>query len=453
MLSGLRPVLCAGLFLLLLSSLLATGVPFILNHRLAAFTRASLEDSSQQLPGTSGKGSPRRRGKVWAIFAAVVIFALWLIRPSEPYNHLTGALPFTLFYALLANPSSTAVADNQSFPFPELLNPMFWEAPKGHYRGWAPGNGESIETDDYPNTLPRWASPMLPSGFERWALESDDARPVAALESDDEDEIDEDETQYYDPVNDPLRITNLDHDLLEPLQQALGDRDVPITHVMLIIMESARKDVFPMKSGSHLYEKILDSYIDQRQTTLDEVKTKLSHLSPVAEILTGESSGFPARDPSESPNHVWNDTAAPGMGGINVNGMLTGSSLSFKSALVNYCGVGPLPVDFMMEADSDIYQPCIMQIFNLFNKLKGSSTNATREGGQGLDAIQDRKWKSTFFQSITEQYDKQNVLNRNMGFDKSICREQISNRRAKHYHSGMEEINYFGLVPSSQCAF
>lgn len=449
MLSGLRPVLCAGLFLLVLSSLLASSISFMLSHWFAAFTGASLEDSSQQLPGTSGKTSPRRRGKVSTISAAVVIFVLWLIRPSEPYNHLTGALPFTLFYALLVNPSSSALADGQSFPFPELLSPMFWEAPNVHYRGWAPGNGESIETDEYPNTLPHWASPKLPPGFERWALESDDTRPVAALEPGDEDETDEDEIRFYDPVTDPMRITNLDHGLLEPLEQALEDHDVPITHVMLIIMESARKDVFPMKSGSHLYNKILDSYDDPKQATLDEVKTKLSHLSPIAEILTGESTGFPARDPNELPNHVWNDTTPPGMGGINVNGMLTGSSLSFKSALVNYCGVGPLPVDFMMETESDIYQPCIMQIFNLFNKLKGSSENASNEDSQGLDTIHDRKWKSIFFQSITEQYDKQNVLNRHMGFEKSICREQIANRRAKHFHHGMEEINYFGLVFSN----
>lgn len=447
MLSGLKPVLCAGLFLLVLSWLLASGITSVMNYWFAAVTGAFSEDSTEELPGAKGSSGPRRRGKQWTIIAAAVVFALWVIRPSDPYNHISGAIPLSIFYALLVNPSSNVDTTSSSFPLPDLLNPMFWEAPKGHYRGWAPTNGESLETDDYPVIIPEWASPNLPRGFERWAQKSDTSAPVAALESDDDDEeeeADDYESIYYDPVTDPLRITNLDNDLFEPLQQALKEHEVPITHVVLVIMESARKDVFPFKSDSHLHQNILDSYEDNK--TAKEVNAKLSRLSPVAEILTGESAGFSDHDPKELVKDFWNVTSEPEMGGINVNGMLTGSSLSFKSALVNYCGVGPLPVDFMMEADAEIYQPCIMQILNLFNKLKDGSAGSSEDSQDSMEAIRSRKWKTTFSQSITELYDKQNVLNRKMGFNQSICREQLDDRRAKHRHSGMEEINYFGLV-------
>ncbi|RJE18711.1 Sulfatase domain protein [Aspergillus sclerotialis] len=426
MLSGLKPVLCAGLFLLVLSWLLASGITSVMNNWFAAVTGAFSEESTEQLPGANQKGGSglRRRGKQWTIIAAAVVFALWLVRPSDPYNHISGALPLSIFYALLVNPSSNVDTSSSSFPLPDLLNPVYWEAPKGHYRGWAPTNGESLETDDYPVTVPEWASPNLPRGFERWAQKSDNSEPVAALESDDEEETDDYETQYYDPVTDPLRITNLDHELFEPLQQALKEHDVPISHVVLVIMESARKDVFPFKSDSHLHQKILDSYEDDEAA--DEVNAKLSRLSPVAEILTGESSGFPDHEPNELVKDFWNVTSRPGMGGINVNGMLTGSTLSFKSALVNYCGVGPLP------------------ILNLFNKVKDGRANSSEDSQDRMEAIRNRKWKTMFSQSITELYDKQNVLNRKMGFNQSICREHLDNRRSKHYHSGMEAINYFG---------
>ena len=447
MMSGLKPVLCAGLFLLFLSWLLASTITAVMNYWFASVTGASSEASTQQLPGANQKASrlgPWKGGKKWTGVAVATVSLLLIIRPPDPYNHISGALPLTIFYALLVNPSSNVDTVNSSFPLPDVLNPMFWESPKGHYRGWAPTNDQALETDEYPNTLPKWASPNLPPGFQRWAEEADNSQPVAALQSDEEDgeQADEYETQYYDPVRDPLRITNLDHELLEPLKQALDEHDVPITHVVLVLMESARKDVFPFKSDSHLHKKILDSHDEH---TADESSARLSRVSPVAEILTGESGGFSDRDPRKLVKDIWNVTSEPGMGGINVNGMLTGSSLSFKSALVNYCGVSPIPVDFMMEAEAEIYQPCIMQILNLFNKLKDHSPNFSEDGQDAMEAIRGRKWKTTFSQSITELYDKQNVLDRKMGFNQSICKEQIAESTAKHYHSGMEAINYFGF--------
>lgn len=234
---------------------------------------------------------------------------------------------------------------------------------------------------------------------------------------------------FYNPVTDPLRITNLDLDLLKPLKRALQERDIPITHIVLVMMESARKDVFPFKADSPLHEKILASYDTADPAVLQRTDDKLSRLSPVAEKLTGQSSGF-AKDANSQPDQS-------DLGGLNVEGMFTGSSLSFKSAVMNYCGVQPLPVNFMKEAESDIYQPCIMQILELFNRLKEDSES---------DDIRGRKWKSLFAQSITGRYDQQEVLNANMGFNQSIYKETLIDSQSKYFHLGMQRINYFGFA-------
>ena len=175
---------------------------------------------------------------------------------------------------------------------------------------------------------------------------------------------------------------------------------------------------------------------------IEKTNSKLAQLTPIAEMLTGEASGFSGTKNTSSG--LWNDTAEPGMGGINVQGVLTGSSLSFKSAVTNYCGVGPLPVNFMEEVHGEIYQPCIMQIFNLFNQLKKDSI-----AGYWSHGKEHRNWHSVFLQSITGQYDDQDVLNEMMGFDQSIYREDIRNLGAKHWHPDMKEIHYFGYAPVS----
>ncbi|KAJ5675639.1 hypothetical protein N7462_008536 [Penicillium macrosclerotiorum] len=252
---------------------------------------------------------------------------------------------------------------------------------------------------------------------------------------------------YYSPINDPLRITNLDQKLIEPLTQALKDHDVPITHVVLVMMESARKDIFPFKSGSHLHNEIISSYKTKTADVIQQLNARLSQLTPIAEKLTGESGNFHARE-NTSVSSLWEDTAGPGMGGLNVNGITTGSSLSFKSAVVNHCGVGPLPVDFMDEVKSEIYQPCLMQVLELFNQLKEKATPTTtgsHPSKTNMSNIQDRKWNSVFVQSITGLYDDQNILNENMGFKDAIYREGIGHPGAKYYHQDMEPINYFGF--------
>jgi hypothetical protein len=232
-----------------------------------------------------------------------------------------------------------------------------------------------------------------------------------------------------------MRITNLGSDILEPVKKVLAKNKVSIKHVVVLEMESARKDVFPLKAGSHLHKMLVDSYgtIDDKQ--MDELNAKLAAMTPVAEQITGESGNFSTK--AVAKKRAWKDPTGPDMGGINVVGAVTGSSLSFKSFLGSHCGVAPLPVDFMFENRAEIYQPCIMHILDLFNQLK-------KEKGVKAKDMRSAQWKSIFMQSITGEFDNQNHLNDQMGFQSTIVKEKIDTGHAKHYHEGMKEINYFG---------
>lgn len=423
MLSGLRPVLVASAFLIIVAWLLTPGLYVLISRWLSGLFngRIDLQDSSAQLPGaiTKRRGYASSPVRIWTIGLTIGVVGLWIIRPSVPYDHMSGTLPVTLLQVLIPQPFVSHQFNTHPFPFPDLLEQRFWEAPHGHFPGWAPditGNTRASRP------RPWWASGELPPGFQRWAKEN-------PFSKDDMAPWQNETAHFYNPVTDPLRITNLDLDLLEPLKRALQERDILITHIVLVMMESARKDVFPFKADSPLHEKILASYDTADPAVLQRTDDKLSRLSPVAEKLTGQSSGF-AKDANSQPDQS-------DLGGLNVEGMFTGSSLSFKSAVMNYCGVQPLPVNFMKEAESDIYQPCIMQILELFNRLKEDSES---------DDIRGRKWKSLFAQSITGRYDQQEVLNANMGFNQSIYKETLIDSQSKYFHLGMQRINYFGFA-------
>ncbi|KAJ5201829.1 uncharacterized protein N7498_006492 [Penicillium cinerascens] len=440
MLSGLRSFLGAATVLLLLSWVCSSTIWVIASNLLSpVFSTTSAVEVEETFQLDHRRQSPRKQRlvRIWTLCAVTVTVGLWLLRPQVPYSHMSGALPFTLFEALRLKSAKPHPLGEQDFPLPQLIGEEYWEAPRGHFKGWAPGGDESIDTSG----RPEWASVSLPHGFERW-----EERPEPVHNSDDANGQDEEKprpTSYYKPANDPLRITNLDQTVVEPIAQAIKAHDIPINHVFLVMMESARKDIFPFKRDSHLYQEILSSYHNQVPDIIQQINSKLSQLTPIAEQLTGESSGFP--DSGNRSAALWKNSAEFGMGGINVNGILTGSSLSFKSAVMNHCGVSPIPVDFMDEVTAKIYQPCIMQIFDLFNRLKENST-ASHGSHMGVNDLQERNWTSVFLQSITGLYDDQDILNNQMGFKKAIYREEIERHRAKHYHAGMEEINYFGYA-------
>lgn len=95
------------------------------------------------------------------------------------------------------------------------------------------------------------------------------------------------------------------------------------------------------------------------------------------------------------------------MGGLNVHGALTGSSLTFKSILGSHCGVHPLPVDLLEETGLEIYQPCLPQLFELFNTRKNpyAPSEISERDDSASEALKN-PWKSVFMQSITDDYDR-----------------------------------------------
>ncbi|KAJ5543206.1 hypothetical protein N7535_005635 [Penicillium sp. DV-2018c] len=445
MLSGLRSFLGAAALLLVVSWLLKFWTCLLINNWMSAFFSAPATekiDEENHLAGSEGKSQVTRLTRIWTVCAVVVVAVLRLTRPQVPYNHMSGAIPFSFFQALGSKPAEQHRSGDHAFPLANLIDEPYWEGPYDHFKGWAPGKPDYSAKSN----RPAWASKSLPPGFERWTERKIDGEASKGSVSNAQNKTSQ--RNYYSSVDDPLRITNLNHELLEPIARALRDHKVPITHVVLVLMESARKDIFPFKAGSHLHEEILSSYSTPDRDVLRNLTAKLSNLTPNAEKLTGEASGFPlSNDSSSISARGLDNPAEPEMGGINVNGILTGSSLSFKSAVINYCGAAPIPVNFMDEVKAQIYQPCIMQIFELFNQLKGDFTAESAESTRsrtGLEHMPERNWSSVFMQSITGLYDDQNILNTNMGFKQSIYREDIGHDGAKYYHKDMEEINYFG---------
>lgn len=266
--------------------------------------------------------------------------------------------------------------------------------------------------------------------------------------------------ELYQPQCDPLKVRNLDLDLLEPLQVALTDSKPAIRNVVLITLESTRKDVFPFKKEGNAYDQIVASY--KGQNGLSELNQKLSSLSQVAEILTGEPSGFgsPAGNGSAG-QQKWRGLLGDTMGGLNVKNAITGSTWSLKSWLVSHCGIEPLPVDLTEEAKRKIYQLCIPQILDLFNKQLGESSNsssANADKREGSFEFRSSEWDTVLMQSVTERFDSQDELDKHIGFGSVIDKDTLLDPSSKYFPPKLPQTNYFGfpeteLLPYLRDAF
>jgi len=376
------------------------------------------------------------RAAFLAPFVTTVIL-LWVRPRTFPYAHMSGSIPFTLAEIWNPPPDICLAAYSQAthpFPLADLVSEDRWEKPTEKFIGWMPNSTTSSLTAHLPNWLPEERL----RGFERWYNESDgdeDSRKAHGKHHRFENIF------RYDPLQDPSRISNVDQDVLEPITAALKDRKIAIKHVVLISLESTRSDVFPLKKGSHMYDNVLKTHGTSERAK--EVEEELSKLTINAELLTGEQGGFTQkRDTPPAPAGSWRDLKD--RGGINVHGALTGSTTSFKSFLGSHCGVGPLPVDFTVETFRKIYQPCIPQVLSLLNHNKKAGHLAARDAGE----INAMPWRSVFAQSITDQYDHQDELNRHIGFREHIVKEDILQPNAK-YPPTAPEANYFGF-PESQ---
>jgi len=371
---------------------------------------------------------------------AITVF-LCILRPTNfPYAHMSSTLPYTLVDIWIPVSNLCRVqhsGDYTTFPLTELISEESWERPNGRFPGWMPReNVSSLESAP----LPPWLPKNQLDGFERWYLhegQEKSAKGHGGHGGYGSPEM----LQHmfkYDPVQDPLRITNLDQEVLQPIVDALKDRKIAIKHIVLLTMESTRGDFFPLKKGSFTYENIMKTHGSDTES-LKKAEMELAQLTVNAELLTGVDGGFVRDNKTNSIAGSWKDLKAD-RGGINILGSMTGSTTSFKSVVGAHCGLAPLPVDFTIEAQQKIYQPCVPQILSLFNQNKP-------KGAERKD-VNSMPWRSVFAQSITDQFDKQDQLNRHMGWSDVIVKGTLLEPGAK-YPPTEKEANYFGY-PESQ---
>ncbi|KFY44520.1 hypothetical protein V495_03416 [Pseudogymnoascus sp. VKM F-4514 (FW-929)] len=409
----------------------------------------SLSCDPENLKAATGSYESHRARKHWLglrrmlFFVPVITVCILLaVRPRTfPYAHMSSTLPFTLLDVCrrphFQNLCQAGSSPNfNPFPLPDLISPEFWEPPNGNFVGWMPPVNVSMQHTDL--QLPSWLPQERIPGFDRWYHDGSSA--------DKHPHKHQKRHTSYDPISDPLRISNLDRDILAPISEAMKEMKVSIKHVVILSLESTRKDVFPLKKDSHLHDAIMNTHGSKESAA--EANLQLANLTVNAEILTGEDNGFDV-EKKDNPggNQNWR-TLSRDKGGLNVIGAFTGSSSTFKSMLGSHCGVQPLPVDFTVEARGPIYQPCIPSILGLFNRNKQSPAK-NGQSSKHVEDITSRPWKSVLVQSITDQYDHQDELNERMGFSQSITKNTLVNPDSKHYPPTEPDSNYFGL-PESQ---
>ncbi|UNI17850.1 hypothetical protein JDV02_004164 [Purpureocillium takamizusanense] len=379
----------------------------------------------------------------WIVGAAALAVFLSLatvLDPDRPYSRMLSTLPLPLVGIFMGK--SVHCVDS-SWPLPALIAKSRWELPRGDFKGWAPGTDSAL-AKKYTERVPSWMPDPVPDGFFRWdhkfraqteaSSQAKLANASSAAAADKCPDKSGDDAKWYNPVNDPLRVSNLDEEVLPALASALAA--VNIKHIALFQMESSREELFPIQQDSGIHSIIMGSHEAKKH---DEINALLSQLTPNAEKISGKPGNFKSADGKAYPPvapAVWNDTTQPGFGGITVIGGHTPSSASTKSMAASHCGVWPMSVTMFEESQTNSYQPCIPQILNLFNQLKGNRT-----GANSTDFL-EQQWNSAFFMSITDSYDRQHEFEMKIGFDPIIEKEAMDKDAAKD--PTLEEINYFG---------
>lgn len=239
------------------------------------------------------------------------------------------------------------------------------------------------------------------------------------------------EAKHYSAPEDPLRVSNLDDPLLPALRDVLRDalRGVDIRHFVLVKIEATCKNVFPVKKGGFIWDKLSRSF--KSKSLPAGARQRLATLTSTANLLTGDyDDGF---DHEERRRR----------GGLNFNNAHTSSTYTLKSLTGTICGLTPLIADFNLELSNHIYQPCLPHIFEAFNAL---AHNDSAGAGAG-DDFTTFKWKTSFMQSVTNTFDKQGPLMPTMGFpkDRIITKEYLKSASAKFGPANLSDINYFGL--------
>ncbi|KAK0387249.1 hypothetical protein NLU13_5562 [Sarocladium strictum] len=397
---------------------------------------------------------------MWKIAVALFLTLTLMLRPTKPYDFLSVTLPVSMLDAFgvsgpdFCHDPHSDIA-NHVYPFPELIQPSEWKRPDDKYfKGWAPLTDKKLSplAEKYRKRTVDWLpkDEELPRGFFRFdpkrfingfygSHATNHTTNVTSTDTCADAEFAA-KDPYYNPVSDPLKITNLDQDILPTLKDALGNGDVKIKHVFFILMESLRADFWPLQEGSHTHSLIMDlNKSDQEKKEANEL---LSWLSPHIEQITGVSQGFTDLNdnPSSKPNYTWHDTAEEGFGGINIAGAYTTATMSTKSYGANHCGAYPMAVEKFAEADVDSYQPCMPQILSLLNKVKNGSSSRQVPSKD----FRDWNWRTGLFEAEVEEYDRQEIFDAKLGFDHIITRRQLEEDWRFNASDIMyQKVNYF----------
>ncbi|KAI1263499.1 alkaline-phosphatase-like protein [Xylariaceae sp. FL1019] len=233
---------------------------------------------------------------------------------------------------------------------------------------------------------------------------------------------------HYNAHSDPIRITNLDDNLLPGLTESL--KSLQIRHVMVIMLESTRADVFPLAEESNAWKALINSY-PNTSSVGEEANLAMKKFTKTAKHLTG-----------------WN--GKPGRGGIHATNALTTASYTLKSMVGTLCGISPMLVDFAVEHTRHPYQPCLPQIMRALNMLE-QDDDLERTDSEVQDPM-TFKWSTRFMQSVVKDYDYQDILMEKMGYlsDEIISKEYLRSYMAKFGRVTVPDVNchiekYYGM--------
>ena len=229
---------------------------------------------------------------------------------------------------------------------------------------------------------------------------------------------------HYNANEDPLHISNLEDPILYTLREVFDREKANIKHIIFIVLESTRSDVFPLRKDTHMFDTIQESY---SSNIPKEIQQRLANLTPTADHLTGFTGAF-----SNKPS-----TAAP-RGGIVVTDAFTTGTYTLKSLPGSLCGITPLVADFNREYKHHIYQPCLPHVLNMLNTIANETRNSKD------DEYQTWPWKSLYMQSVTDSYDNQNLLTPKLGFDDWITKETLEDPSSSKHPPKTEPVCLYG---------
>jgi hypothetical protein len=302
--------------------------------------------------------------------AGSIVLLLQVVRPTTPpYGHLSGTLPISLIEAVIFQPINTEYCLHH--PVGDVVFPF-----------------ERFTGFFYHQTSDSWSHKSETCG------KYDGPSKILAGTS--------------GTGCDPLKLSNLNSDFIDGLTSALRNEPLRIKNVLLLTLESTRKDIFPLKKRGQIYNTISSSQSSLHSK--NEVDTMLGKLSETAAFLTGEPTDFDNLRPSKA-RAEWKDAFKDGLGAINAIGAVTQATYTLKSLLSSHCGVEPLAVDFAEETRGQIYQPCLPQILSNISasphgaKRKRPYTPPPEEECKDERGFLTWPWESALVQTVTDQFD------------------------------------------------